>query len=85
MEYSPAQEAILVHLLTEGDDVPANISDNRDYHRNYLVNEARELLEAELIVNKGHGVYRLTKKGREEARDLLSHSLADASDGDEAE
>ena len=72
MDLTPAQKAILLHLYEQGDDVPANISDARDYHRNYVVSEAKELLDEGYIINKGHGVYRLTPDGRETARDLAN-------------
>lgn len=71
MDFSPAQRDILTHLLTEGNDRPANIADACDYHRNSVVRAAKPLIEKDLIRSKGRGVYRLTHQGREEARDLL--------------
>jgi len=71
MALTEVQRAILTHLLTEGDDVPANIADEQGYHRNSVVRAAKPLVDDDLIVNKGRGVYRLTSEGREQARDLL--------------
>jgi Mn-dependent DtxR family transcriptional regulator len=71
MLLTPAQEAILKHLLTEGDDTAANIADKAGMHRNSISRAAKPLKEEDLIKNKGRGVYRLTSEGREEARDLL--------------
>jgi DNA-binding MarR family transcriptional regulator len=71
MGLTQTQQAILVHLLSEGDDVPANISDASGYHRNSISRAAKPLVEKGYIEKKGHGVYRLTDDGREAARQLL--------------
>jgi Mn-dependent DtxR family transcriptional regulator len=71
MLLSPSQKAILTHLLTEGDDVPANIAEAADLHRNSVSRAAKPLKENDLIRNKGHGVYTLTEQGRQEAREHL--------------
>lgn len=71
MLFTPAQRDILKHLLTKGDDVPANIAEEHDYHRNSISRAAKPLKEEGLIIDKGHGVYKLTEEGRQEARELL--------------
>ena len=71
MLLTPAQRAILRHLLTEGDDVPSNIADSQDLHRNSVSRAAKPLKDEGLIEDKGSGVYTLTEQGRQEARDLL--------------
>lgn len=70
MGLSDVQEAMIVHLIDEGDDIPSNIADSTGYHRNSVVRAAKPLVEKGMVENKGGGVYRLTEDGRQTARDL---------------
>lgn len=68
MDFTDAQKAVLKHLFEKGDNLPANIAEDTDYHRNYLTNQIRELAEAGLVRNKGRGVWTLTPAGRNAVR-----------------
>jgi Mn-dependent DtxR family transcriptional regulator len=62
---TPAERAVLVHLLTNGDDLPSNIADETEYHRKSIQRAISRLSEDGLVRNKGRGVYTLTEDGRE--------------------
>jgi Mn-dependent DtxR family transcriptional regulator len=72
MDLSPTQEGIIRHLFLRGDDVPANIGEAEDFHRNSISRACSELSEAGLIESKGHGVWTLTNAGERAARRLLN-------------
>lgn len=68
MLQSPVKRAIVVDLLVNGDNTPANIAENTGKHR-VSVSERLSDLESEgLVENKGRGVYTLTLDGISVAR-----------------
>lgn len=71
MNLTPLQRDIITHIHQHGHDIPANIGDSADAHRNSVTRAIRDLEERGLVENKGRGVYKLTEPGREAARDLI--------------
>jgi len=65
---TPLEMDVLVHLLEEGDDTPANISENTGRHRVSISQRLEKLSEEGLVINKGHGVHTLTLDGMQAAR-----------------
>lgn len=70
MELTPVERDILVDLLTNGDNVPANIAENCDRHAKSVSYRLSDLVECSLVRNKGNGVYTLTVEGAQSARAL---------------
>ena len=70
MELSPVERETLIHLLTEGDDIPSNIADNIDRHSRSVSRSAKRLKEKELVEDKGRNVYTLTGRGEKTARSV---------------
>ena len=71
MSESPVQRAILVDLLIYGADKPENIARRTGKHANSISRSASQMVEEDLIRNKGGGVYRLTEKGYQKAQSLV--------------
>jgi predicted transcriptional regulator len=70
-----AQRAIIVDLLNNGDNVPANIAENTGYSREHVQRSLSDLEDKGLVSNKGRGVWELTDKGQESARDAVSQGF----------
>lgn len=65
MNLSPVERAILEHLRDSGDDVPANIADEKGFHMKSVSRSVSDLEDRGLVENKGRGVYRSTQDGFE--------------------
>ena len=75
MKLSPVERAILSCLLNEGDNVPANIADETDFHSKSISRSLANLEDRGHVENKGRGVYRLTTSGLDLAE--LVHEFDD--------
>jgi len=75
MRLTPVERRILVHLLLEGDDRPANIGDDDpDSDRPHTASVSRSLpnlVDKGLVREKGNAVYHLTNDGVLVARNLV--------------
>lgn len=70
MDLSPAERAILVDVLLNGDDIPSNIADRTGYARETVSRRCKTLADRSLVEDKGGGVYRLTLAGVRTAQNL---------------
>ena len=74
MRLSPVERHILVHLLIEGDDRPANIGsydgDDDLPHPASVSRSMSNLEEKGLVRSKGNAVYTLTLEGLTAARNV---------------
>jgi DNA-binding MarR family transcriptional regulator len=76
MSLTPVQKDVLVHLLEEGDDIPANIAEGTGRHSKSVSRcitgmGEESLLGLGFVSDKGRGVYTLTEDGRERAESLV--------------
>lgn len=60
----PADDKLLEYLESKGPDLPTNMADHIDLTRKYIGQRARILTEHNLLVNRGGGLYDITKEGR---------------------
>ena len=66
------EQAILIHLLQEGNDAPSNIAEEIGAAPEYVSNRLSGLSSEGLLVkSKGSGVWTLTPEGAEMARAYL--------------
>jgi DNA-binding IclR family transcriptional regulator len=67
-DLNPADERI-VDALTAGTRNPSWLADELDYSRQYVHQRLQRLVDADLVENLGHGLYRLTDRARPVASD----------------
>jgi len=79
--FTQVEREILICLLEEGDNVPANISRSIERNRSGVSDRLSDLRESDLVHNKGSGVWTLTEKGVNVAQVLRRESLRE--DGSE--
>lgn len=68
MELTPAEQSILIDLLVNGADLPANVSERIDVSRVHVSNSLGMLADRGYVEPKGRGVHMLTKEGVRMAR-----------------
>lgn len=76
---STVDRRVLVDLLENGDNVPANIADNIGHSRSAVSTRLGELESEGLVVSKGSGVWTLTMEGLRTAQVLKRHHDGDNS------
>jgi predicted transcriptional regulator len=67
-ELNPADEQIL-SALAEGTRNPSWLADELGYSRQYVHQRLQGLVDADLVENLGHGLYRLDAFGRRDGPD----------------
>lgn len=71
-EPTPMGVEILIDLLINGDNNPANISDNIDRSRPGVSDRLKDMSESGWVASKGSGVWTLTPAGISLAQSSLS-------------
>ena len=74
---SPVDRDVLYHLLTRGDDAPANIADSTGRARANVSQRLSSLSDDGYVRSKGAGVWTLTLKGVSAAHEVARDRESD--------